>query len=155
MDPALHCVTIGREGSPERCLVFREAAPGGAAISYDHPHANERGRPIPFPRNVMREPPIAVYLSDKATHIADRALHLDDQDGAPAWVPRHDIDRPALAEDRERDLGLDDPLGQAGQSPDQGLDHAGMARIDEPVEIASRPPRNQIDARIHGPEYPP
>ena len=155
MDPGLHCVTIGGEGSSECRLVIGESAAGGAAICDDHPHSNERGRPTPFPSNLTCEPSIAIHLSDEATDIADRALHLDDQDGAAAGMPGHNVDRTSLAVDREGDLGVDDPLGQAGQSTNQGLDHPGMVRIDEPVEIASTPPRNHINTRIHGSEHAP
>lgn len=155
MDPGVHCVTIGREGSSEGCLVIGEAAAGGAAICNDHPHANECGRPAPLPGKVACEPPIAIHLSDDATDIADRALYLDDQDGAPAGMPGHDVDRASLAVDRKRDLGMDDPFGQAGQSTDECLDHPGVASIDEPVEVASTPSGNQLDARVHSPEYPP
>ncbi len=69
-------------------------------------------------------------------------------------MPGDDIDRAAFAVDRERDLGLDDPIGQAGQSPDKGLDHSGMARIDESVEIAATPAGDEIDPRVQGVEYP-
>ena len=79
MDPALHRVPIGREGAPERGLVFGETAPRGAAVRDYDPHADERWRPIPLLGDVSREPPVAVDLADEATDIPDRTLHLDDE----------------------------------------------------------------------------
>ena len=79
MDPALHRVSVGREGASQRGFVFGETAPAGAAVRDHDPYTDERWRPMSIPGDVSGEPPIAVDLANEATDVPDRALHLDDQ----------------------------------------------------------------------------
>ena len=51
----------------------------------------------------------AVYLFND---IADRALHLDDQQRASAGMPSDDVDGAAFPVDGERHLRMDDPIGR-------------------------------------------
>lgn len=154
MEPVLHRVPIRWKRPSQGRPVFRETATGRTAIGDDHPHTDERGRPFTLARDVTGEATIAIDLADEATDISDRALHLNDQEGPSTGVPGDDVDGSTLAVDRERHLRLDDPLGQARQSPDERLDHPRMASVDKPVQIAAPPARYEADPGIHGAEYP-
>ena len=67
-------------------------------------------------------------------------LELDHQERSARRVPRQDVDDAALAVDRERDLGRDDPLGQRLEHPRDGIVHRRVAAGEQPVELRAFPP---------------
>lgn len=111
-EPGLDCVAVGRERAAQRYPMLGQAPSRGAAVSDHDPRADGLNPPPALTRNVPREPTIPIDLPNEAADVADRALHLDDQECPPPGMPRYEIERAALTEDRERHLGLDDPLGK-------------------------------------------
>jgi hypothetical protein len=68
-----------------------------------------------------------------------------------ARVPGEDVDHAAFAVDRERDLGFDGPRRQVvAEHPGDLLVQRGVPGIEEPVEIARAPPRDQVDPDVEG-----
>jgi hypothetical protein len=68
-----------------------------------------------------------------------------------ARVPGEDVDHAAFAVDRERDLRFDRPRRQvATEHPGDLLVQSGVPGIEEPVEIARAPPRDQVDPDVEG-----
>ncbi len=155
MEPALHRVTICREGSAKNRSMLGETAPCRTAIRNHDPDANGDRRPSSFPGKVAGQPPIAINLSHQAAEVANRTLHLDDQHGAPPGMPRHDVDRATLAADRKRYLGVDDPDWQVRQAPDERLAHPRVTSIDQPVQVTAVPARNKFKSRIESGKHSP
>ena len=61
-------------------------------------------------------------------------------------MEREDVDRPALAPDRERDLDLDDPTEPLEESH-QGVDERGMRLVHKAVESLASPSKVEVDVR--------
>jgi hypothetical protein len=80
--------------------------------------------------------------------IEEAALHLDDQQRAKDRVPRHDVDRPALAVLAERVLEDAAPSEQA-QNRDDGADDGRVSRVEQRVADAAAPARveRQLDLK--------
>ena len=66
-------------------------------------------------------------------------------------MPGEDIDHATFGVDRERDLGLDHPCRQVvAEHPSDLLMQRGVPGIQEPVEIARAPARDQVDPDVEG-----
>jgi len=63
-------------------------------------------------------------------------------------LPGQDVDYPALAIDRERDLRLGQPSLQRGEGLRHRLMHGRVTRVDQPTEIATLPPDEHVDASV-------
>jgi hypothetical protein len=145
-------VAVRGKRTLERRPVLGKAPPGRSTVRHDYPDTDDARMPAPLARDVASETPVAIHLSDEAANITDCALDLDNEEGVVARMPGKDVDGAAFAEDRERDLRLDDPLRKGSQSSDERFRDAGVPRIEKPVEIRSVPTRNEIDSSIDGPE---
>lgn len=134
--------------------MLSEAPSRRSTIGDNDPDADNSRIPPARPGDLSSESPIAIDLANEASDIANRALDFDDQQGTVSGMPGKDVDRAALAEDRERDLGLDDPLREGGQPPNERFRDTGVPRIEKPIEIRSLPSRDEIDLRIERREEP-
>lgn len=155
VQPPLHGVTVGRKGVPERRSMVGQTTSRCSAIGDNNPDSHRDWGPATLPGDVAGQPAIPVDLSDEAADVADRALHFHDEESAPAWMPGDDVDRSPLTADREGDLRMDDPLRQAREATYERFSHSGMASIDEPIEIATVPARNQVESRVERTKDPP
>lgn len=98
------------------------------------------GHRIPFEsfeRDPPREAHLDVVAAERLLDRRDLRSELDDKQGSCRRVPPEDIDRAAIAKDRERHLRDRDPA-VALKDPDDAFAKAGMGRIEDAVEIAAR-----------------
>jgi len=58
-------------------------------------------------------------------------------------MERQDVDRAALAPDRERDLDLDDPAPPNEQCHDR-VDQRRVGFVDQPIELFAAPPQLEV-----------
>lgn len=128
--------------------MFGKSTSRGPAIGDHDPNRHDRRGPAPLAGNVPGETPIAIDLSDQATDITDCTLHLDDEECAPAGMPSDDIDGATLTENRERDLGMNNPRRQARQATYNDLGYCRVGGVEHAVEIRASPTRYEIDPRI-------
>jgi len=116
----------------------------------DHDDATDGARP---PSALVREqlgnqPCLTVDTGKERLDVIDAALHLDDQQRAKDRVPRHDVDRPALAVVAERVLEDAAPSEQA-QNRNDGADDGRVSRVEQRVADAAAPARveRQLDLK--------
>ena len=74
---------------------------------------------------------------DELVNVRDVGLELDHQKRTQLRMPGEDVDDPALAVDRERHLGLQNPLRELlGEVAGDQLVKLGVPRIQQTIEIA-------------------
>ena len=130
-----------------------DATTVGVTVGDDDPDRDARRRVVgPDPTALNRDPDrVAAFPvdgPDELVHVCDVRLQLDDEEGASTGMPGEDVDDAPLAVDRERDLGLGDPLRQLGHVPRDQLVESGMARVQQPIEVAGSPAGREIDANV-------
>ena len=106
----------------------------------------DTGQRIPpaHARDLAGQAPLPIERPDELVHVDDIRLEFDDQQRAAARVPGEDVDHPAFAVDRERDLRREDPLGQLPQKP--ARDRL-VKRECAPLSSRSRSPPRQRGTR--------
>jgi hypothetical protein len=139
-----------REGRFERGLVVADAATAGRGLRENQqPH----DRPAPPPEPLRRDrPSVARLLVELPNRLLDRRelrFHLDDEQHQGPGFECEQVDRPALAVDRVRDLDLHEPAGNT-QPPHRRLDERRMPAIHEPIERTASPSDVELGTRVEG-----
>jgi hypothetical protein len=129
--------------------VRRRATPVGRAVADDQPCPDRDRGPTSIRCNVPGQPPLPVERAEQFVHVDNVGLELDDKDSTSSRVPGKDVDRSPLAVDRERRLGREDPRWPTtAERLGNGLVQQRMGSVDEPVEIATPPSRDEVDADL-------
>ena len=102
--------------------------------------------PPAAPDHVARESGFAIQTVKGRLRVRDDRLDLDDEQGAEQWMEGEDVDRPALAPDRERDLDLNNPT-KAPKESHEGIDQGRMRLVHQSVEALASPSKVEVDVR--------
>jgi len=124
----------------------------GAACHDDPARDQHTGRhgPSMIAGDPGRKPPLPIDGPDQLVQIGDVGLQLDDEQHPPTCVIREHVDDASLTKDRERDLGPRHPARQAGESAAHGLVKTRMSVIEQTVEVACPPARDDIEPDVEG-----
>ncbi len=97
--------------------------------------------PTSVPRRDARyDPNFARHRHQHGLKIRQGSLDLDDQERTFFFVPRQDVDRTAIAELVEGELGRDEPAGRRQLERD-GFDDRRVAAVEEAIHGAAPPSR--------------
>jgi hypothetical protein len=110
-----------------------------------HPHADI---PATFPRDLVGQSPLSIDRADQLVDVGDLGLQLDHEQSSPGRMPRQDVDDPALAVNRKRDLRFGQPAGQPRETPGDLLVQGRVAGVQQPVQVAAAPAGHEIDTNI-------
>ena len=94
----------------------RDPAAIRPTLTDDEPGRDRHRIPATLLRDPRRQPPLPVERPDQLVDVDDLRLELDDQQCAPTRMPGQDVDHAALAVDRERDFGRQDPGRQLARN---------------------------------------
>ena len=143
--------TVNREGGAEHRAVRLDATPVRVAARDDDPDRDRRRRiswadPAAIDGDPDGVAPFAIDGPDKLVDVGDVGLELNHQEGSQPRMPGEDVDDPALAVDRERHLGLQDPLWELfGEVAGDQLVKLGVPGIQQTIEIPGAPPSREVD----------
>ena len=126
-------------------MSHERAARHAAFWQDENPPGRLRPRAEPFGSHRRRQSRLLVELPQGRLERHESRLHLDGEDGAVTPPDREDVERPALAVARVRDLGGDLP-SVTDEEVDREADENRVPPIQEPVDVATAPP--QLEARI-------
>ena len=149
-EPARHRPGSRRERGAQQRLEVRDAMPVRAARRRQR--AMCRWPPATIPAGARCRPPGA--SCDRAWRAApgDRRsrLELDDEQRAGGGVPGQKVDPATFTVDRERDLRRNLPAQLAQPGADGGAELV-VARVQQSIEFAAAPARNEVDPHVeHG-----
>jgi hypothetical protein len=98
--------------------------------------------------DALREAPLPIQRSKHFSHVDDLRLEFNYEKGTGLWVPGQEVDEPALAEDRKRCLGRDQPVSAAAEASGNCVLHCRVLSAQEPLQIASAPADRDIDSGV-------
>ena len=100
-----------------------------AAFRHDHPRAYGKGIPAKPIGDLSGKSSSLVHRAEETAYLHDLGLELDHEEHPSPWMPGEDIDDPALAVDRERDLWLELPTVETTEQRRHRLVHRGMTGV--------------------------
>lgn len=118
-------------------------------VANDEQSADVTDSPATICSHCGREPSLPIQAVQRRLRVRDDRLHLDDEDAFRHGVKREDVDRAALAPDREGRLDLDGPSMRC-QPAHHGLDEPRVVLVEEPVELLASKPETEIDVGTEG-----
>jgi hypothetical protein len=120
-------------------------------VGNDQPDAHRSakfGTPTEAQSDPPREASLPVERPEKLVHVGDLGLELDDeQHGRFGPIPQQ-VDHSTLAAERERGLGRKDPAADLAESSRDQLVESRMPGVEQAVEVARSPARDQVDADV-------
>ncbi len=147
--PAGNLATVVGECCAEQFTVCGHVTPIRPRIGDNNPSAGVPGSPAALARDFGCQSPPSIHGAQQLVDVDKLRLELDDEQGPAPRVPGNKIDDASLAEVVERNLGDDVPTGVAEPTRDL-LAHRSMAAMQEPIEVAATPSRDDIDANLEG-----
>jgi hypothetical protein len=145
-DPASYLdVSIGKSRTVGRDEA-RDPQSGGRGLPNDEQPANTPTLPASLLGQLRRQAGLAVEPVEHRLRVRNNGLDLDHEQARRGRVPRQNVDRAALAQDRERHLDRDIPASFAEQYH-RRVDESGVRLIEQPIEAFAAPAQLQIEAR--------
>jgi hypothetical protein len=142
--------SVGRWASTLRRSVALDPAPVGGTLAEHHPGPDARCAPPALGRDPSRQAPPAIHRPEQIADVHEQGLELDDEHRARRRVPSEDVDHASLAADRERHLGRSLPARCTVKPASEVIVHRGVARIDQPVELAASPAEAHVHLQLEG-----
>jgi hypothetical protein len=121
-----------------------------AALGNDHPAAYGCRIEATITRNPSREAPLPVHRANQLLRINNVGLQLRDKQGPLPGVPAEDIDHASLTVDGKRHFWHHDPASSRGKSPGHRLVVCGVTGVDQSIELAASPARDEPDLDLEG-----
>jgi hypothetical protein len=117
-------------------------------LAHHNPHTHRIRIPAALAGDAPRQSAISVYLRKQLMHVDELRLELDNQQGPATLMERQDVDHAPLPEHSERHLGGHYPIRQAAEDAGQALAHGRVAAVEQAIQIAATPTRNEVDANL-------
>src|SRR3954468_12536395 len=148
-EPPDNRATTSGQGGTEHGSVLLDPMSVGPTLAHDQPRGNGHRIPSSLAGDLRRETTLAVESPEQFVHVNEVRLELDDEECAPAGMPRQDVDHASLTVDRERHLRRKDPVRELGlEPPGDRLVERRMRPVEETVEIAAAPARDDSNLDI-------
>lgn len=110
--------------------------------------------PAAIARDLRRQPALAIDAREQLLDVHELRLELDHEQRPAALVPREDVDRPALAVVRERDLRRECPPVRR-EKPGELIVELRVTGGQQPVQLTAAPARPDVDQDAEHARDPP
>jgi hypothetical protein len=118
-----------------------------ASLGHHYPRGDIARVPIALSGDPRREPHLAIDNSQQFMNVHQLGLHLDNQQRPAGSIPGENVYPASFGADRKRHLWRYIPA-PGRKELDDGTGKRGMALVQEPVQFAATPSRDDIDANV-------
>ncbi len=154
-EPPAHGASVDRKLGPQDLTMPSQRSPVRPSLGDEDPRAHREGVPSECATGkIGRQSPTLIHLPEEHPDLDDLRLQFDHQQHPSDRMPGQDIDDPAFAVHRKRDLRFDHPAVQRREHVGHGFMHSRMTRIEEPRKVGSVPPHHRIEPRAESARYP-
>jgi hypothetical protein len=145
-DPAAHLGIARRKGRVVGRAETADSLAGRRRLRDDKQTRDVLRLPSSLPRDIWCQARLAVEAVKRRLRVGHHGLDLNDEDGLCRLVPGEDVDRAALAPDRERHLDGCHPAGIVQQT-DYRVHQSCVSLVQQTVEAFAMPSKPDVKVR--------
>ena len=142
--PPTHLPTSSRKDGCIRRSEPGDASPRRGRIADDEQSRYPAAFPTTLPGQMLSQSCLPVEAVQGRLRVGNHRLHFDDEDDPGCPVEGEDVDRAALAPDRERHFDSDVPTGRPEQEH-ESVHQPRMGLVQKPIQALAPPTEPNVD----------